>query len=229
MSKPTLVRKSFNAGELSPELWYRDDLAAHSKGCKHLENFTATPYGAVARRPPMKLLAAIDDTFYGVPVKYIPFKFSLTEVFHFVFTDGSGTAGVDPTTADLVIFDGECVFCTAQVKNLKRFDGKNRLAFVSLHDKFVTDRFPDLSHEQMMEQIYIIPNSKTGYTDRRYGGADAVRYLTRRLPKLWILAPLFHIPFTRTFQQWCYRQIAKRRYKIAGRHCEDDACKVHFD
>jgi predicted DCC family thiol-disulfide oxidoreductase YuxK len=91
--------------------------------------------------------------------------------------------------ADLVIFDGECVFCTAQVKNLKRFDGRNRLAFVSLHDKFVTDRFPDLSHEQMMEQIYIVPNSKTGYTDVRYGGADGVRYLTRRLPKLWIFAP----------------------------------------
>ena len=134
--------------------------------------------------------------------------------------------------ADLVIFDGECVFCTSQVKTLKRFDGKHRLAFVSLHDKFLTERFPDLSHQQMMEQIYIVPNSKTGYTEQRLGGADAVRYLTRRLPKLWILAPLFHIPFTRTFQHWCYRQIAKRRYKIAGKTgpgCDEHGtCDLHF-
>ena len=134
--------------------------------------------------------------------------------------------------ADLVIFDGDCVFCTAQVKNVKRFDGKNRLAFVSLHDKFVTEHFPDLGHEQMMEQMFIIPNSKTGYTEIRYGGAEGIRYLTRRLPKLWIFAPLFHIPFTQPFQQWCYRQIAKRRYKIAGKTgpaCDENGtCDLHF-
>ncbi len=134
--------------------------------------------------------------------------------------------------ADLVIFDGDCVFCTAQVKNLRRFDGRNRLAFISLHDKFVTENFPDLSHKQMMEQIYVVPNSKTGYTRHRYGGAAAIRYLTRRLPRLWIFAPLFHIPFTQPIQQWCYRQIAKRRYRIAGKtdsSCDEGGtCDLHF-
>ena len=105
MAKPILVRKSFNAGELSPELHYRDDLAAYVKGCKHLSNMTPTPYGAVTRRPPFELLAKIDTALFGVPVRYIPFKFSLTEVFHIVFTDGSGSESTDPTTADLIVFD----------------------------------------------------------------------------------------------------------------------------
>lgn len=105
MAKPILVRKSFNAGELSPELHYRDDLAAYVKGCKHLTNMIATPYGAVTRRPPMELLAKIDKVLYGIPIRYIPFKFSLTEVFHIIFTDGSGTESTDSTTADLIIFD----------------------------------------------------------------------------------------------------------------------------
>ena len=112
MAKTQLIRKSFNAGELSPELHYRDDLEAYVKGCKHLTNMTATPYGAVTRRSPFEVLTRIDAVLYGVPVRYIPFKFSLTEVFHIVFTDGSGTESTDPTTADLIIFDedGDQVF-----------------------------------------------------------------------------------------------------------------------
>ena len=105
MAKTQLIRKSFNAGELSPELHYRDDLAAYVKGCKHLTNMIPTPYGAVTRRPPFEVLSKIDHELYGVPVRYIPFKFSLTEVFHIVFTDGSGSQSTDPTTADLIIFD----------------------------------------------------------------------------------------------------------------------------
>jgi len=107
MAKTQLIRKSFNAGELSPELHYRDDLAAYVKGCKHLTNMVPTPYGAVTRRPPFEVLSGIDSDMYGIPIKYIPFKFSLDEVFHFVFTDGSGTAGVNPATADLIIFDSD--------------------------------------------------------------------------------------------------------------------------
>jgi predicted DCC family thiol-disulfide oxidoreductase YuxK len=124
------------------------------------------------------------------------------------------------------------VFCTSQVRNLKRFDGKNRLAFVSLHDSFVADQFPDLTYEQLMEQMYLVPYTESGYSDRRLGGMAAVRYLTRKLPKLWILAPILHIPFTHRIQQWAYQQIAKRRYKIAGKNddtCDEDGtCELHF-
>ncbi|MGI9496137.1 MAG: thiol-disulfide oxidoreductase DCC family protein [Mariniblastus sp.] len=134
--------------------------------------------------------------------------------------------------ADLVIYDGTCNFCSSQVRNLSRFDGKNRLAFVSLHDPFVTEQITDLTHQQLMEQIFLIPNRDGEYSDRRLGGAAAIKYLTLRLPKLWILAPLFHVPFTGSLQQWAYRQIAKRRYKIAGKKedpCDDQGtCDLHF-
>lgn len=132
--------------------------------------------------------------------------------------------------ADVVIYDGHCVFCTKQVANLKWLDGKNRLAFISLHDPFVAEHFPDLSHEQLMEQIYLIPRDENGYTSQRLGGAEAIRYLSRRLPKLWVFAPFFHIPLTMPIQQWVYQQIAKRRYRIAGNStCDKNGtCEVHF-
>ncbi len=129
------------------------------------------------------------------------------------------------TTADVVIYDGECNFCQGQVANLRRFDvGGRHLAFLSLHDPRVAERYPDLSHDELMEQMYVIDGK-----NRRHGGADAVRYLSRRLPLLWPIMPILHIPGTARLWRWMYRQVAKRRYKISGRSCDGDSCSVHFD
>ena len=126
--------------------------------------------------------------------------------------------------ADVVINDGHCNFCRAQVNNLRRLDvGSGRLAFISLHDPRVTDRYPDLTHQQMMDQMYVVDNN-----GRRHGGADAVRYLSRRLPLLWLAAPILHLPGTANLWRWLYRQVAKRRYKLAGKSCENDVCSVHM-
>ena len=72
----------------------------------------------------------------------------------------------DPDQApgtDVVIFDGHCQFCQAQVRRLARFDAWSKmlgrgakLSFISLHDPRVSERFPDLSHDQLMEQMYVI-------------------------------------------------------------------------
>lgn len=136
----------------------------------------------------------------------------------------------DLPNADVVIFDGECKFCIAQVKNLRRFDCcGGRLSFLSLHDPRVAERYSDLTHDQLMEQMYVIDADQ-----RRHGGADAVRYLSRRLPLLWVAMPILHLPGTARLWRWLYKQVAKRRYQIAGKmsggpSCDGDACSVHFD
>ena len=138
----------------------------------------------------------------------------------------------DPTDlpdADVVIYDGDCNFCLSQVRNLRRLDCcGGRLSFLSLHDPRVAERYPDLTHDQMMAQMYLIDGQ-----GRRHGGGDAVRYLSRRLPLLWIAAPILHLPGSAGIWRWMYNQIAKRRYKIAGKKkggpvCENDTCAVHF-
>lgn len=67
--------------------------------------------------------------------------------------------------ADVVIFDGNCNFCRGQVERLARWDRGGRLAFVSLHDPLVAQRYPDLTHDQLMEQMYLVDQS-----GQRYGG-----------------------------------------------------------
>jgi predicted DCC family thiol-disulfide oxidoreductase YuxK len=130
----------------------------------------------------------------------------------------------DLPEADLVIYDGNCAFCRGQVARLARWDGRQRLVFVSLHDRWVAERFPDLSREQLLQQMYVVTRD-----GRRYAGAEALRYLTRRLPRLWPLAPLLHIPFSLAFWDWIYRRIARRRYQLNRLGRCDDACERRPD
>ena len=126
--------------------------------------------------------------------------------------------------ADVVIYDGKCVFCRGQVERLYRWDGAGRLAFLSLHDRSVAERYPDLTHERLMREMVVVDR-----TGRRHGGADAVRYLSRRLPKLWWIAPVLHLPGTMWLWRWLYRTVARRRYRLRGQtvECDGGTCHLH--
>ncbi len=125
--------------------------------------------------------------------------------------------------ADIVIYDGHCRFCTTSVRRLHRLGG-GRLAFLSLHDAEVARRFPDLTHDQLMDEMYVV--DKHG---KARGGAAAFRYLTRRLPSLWALAPLLHIPLSLGLWKFFYRQVAKRRYLFGKTaDCDSGSCDIHF-
>jgi predicted DCC family thiol-disulfide oxidoreductase YuxK len=125
--------------------------------------------------------------------------------------------------ADVVIYDGNCRICTRQILRLPWWDCQGKLAYLSLHDPEVARRYPDLSHEMLMRDMYIV--------DRRGGrhrGAEAFRYLSRRLRRLWWLAPVLHIPFSMPVWQWMYRQVADRRYRWGKiEECGDGSCAVH--
>ncbi len=124
--------------------------------------------------------------------------------------------------ADVVIYDGKCPFCRAQVSRLAAWDGGGRLAFLSAHDPLVAERYADLSLDQLMAQMYVVDGH-----GRRHGGAAALRYLSRRLPRLWPMAPWLHIPFSLPFWQWIYRQVAARRYRLSGGPaCDNGTCQI---
>ncbi len=125
--------------------------------------------------------------------------------------------------SDIVIYDGNCRMCSAQVKKLTWWDCQQRLSYLSLHAPEVARRFPDLTHEMLMEQMYVVDHQ-----GGRHGGAAAIRYLSRRLRRLWWLAPVLHVPFSLPLWQWLYRQVAKRRYKFGKtEQCDGDTCSIH--
>lgn len=129
----------------------------------------------------------------------------------------------DRPQADVVIYDGQCAMCRAQVERLARWDGGQRLSFLSLHDPSVARQYPDLSHDRLMQEMVVVD----GHGERR-GGAEAVRYLSRRLPRLWPLAPLLHIPGSLPVWTVLYRLVARYRYLLGGKRvCDDASCTVH--
>ena len=122
----------------------------------------------------------------------------------------------------VVLYDGRCKFCIGQIGHLRRLDRAGFLEFTCLHAPEVSVRYPDLSYEQMMEQMWVVAPGGA-----KYGGADALRYLSRHLPLLWPLVPFLHFPFSRPIWVWLYRVVAERRYRIAGVECDEGTCSLH--
>ena len=124
--------------------------------------------------------------------------------------------------AAVVIWDGKCNFCRAQVERLRTFDDRSRLTYLSLHDPRVTERYPGLSYDQLMEQMWVVTPDH-----QRFGGADAVRFLSRYLPRLWWMAPAMHVPFAMPLWRYLYKALANRRYRLAGERCDGGTCDLH--
>ncbi|MBL8828010.1 MAG: DUF393 domain-containing protein [Planctomycetaceae bacterium] len=129
----------------------------------------------------------------------------------------------DRPTADVLLFDGHCRFCLAAVRRLRALDTRGQLAFLSLHEPEVAERYPDLTHEQLMTDMYLVDQS-----GRRHAGVEAYRHMSLHMPWLWPLAPILWLPFSLPLWKFLYRQVAKRRYLIFGKgqSCDNGACRI---
>lgn len=129
----------------------------------------------------------------------------------------------DRPQADILIYDGHCRICKAQIARLARWDSRGTLAYLSLHDAEVARRFPDLSYETLMQEMVLVDQQ-----GGRHHGIEAVRYLSRKLPRLWALVPVLHLPGSLPLWRWCYRLVAKWRYRLGGiDSCDDGSCSLH--
>jgi predicted DCC family thiol-disulfide oxidoreductase YuxK len=124
--------------------------------------------------------------------------------------------------AQIIVYDGRCRFCVAQMRILAKLDLSGSLAFLSLHDCLADLVLPDVSFEQRMKAIILIDQNC-----HRHTGADAFRHLSKLLPLLWPVAPLLHIPGSRPVWQWLYNRVAKVRYRFGRVQCDGGTCHLH--
>ncbi len=124
--------------------------------------------------------------------------------------------------ADVVIYDGDCGICTAQVARLPWWDCQNKLAYLSLHDPEVQRRWPDMSHDRLMQEMAVVDGR-----GRRHWGPEAIRYLTGRLRRLRWATPLTYFPGSMILWRPLYRWVARNRYRLSGTECPDGACSIH--
>lgn len=121
---------------------------------------------------------------------------------------------------DTVLYDGRCRFCRSQIAILRRLDPSGRLAFTSLHDETVARDFPEIPPDSLQREMYVVDRHGLAH-----GGAEAVRYLSRRLVLLWPLAVLLHVPGSMPLWRSLYSFVARRRMLIAG-SCDDGTCRL---
>lgn len=79
MGKASLIQTSFNAGELSPRLKGRVDLAKYKNGCETLENFIPQVHGPVQKRPGTRFVKEVKDS--TKKVRLIPFEFNTEQAY----------------------------------------------------------------------------------------------------------------------------------------------------
>ena len=86
MAKSSVPFTNFTAGELSPRLDGRTDLAKYFNGCKKLQNFLTFPQGGVTRRPGTEHIA-VGDGSGADELRLIPFEFNVEQTYVLEFSD----------------------------------------------------------------------------------------------------------------------------------------------
>lgn len=83
MSKITLAKTNFTAGEVSFDMLGRGDLAAYANGAMKLRNVFIAPVGGVSRRPGLRHVDAAQG-----PGRLVAFEFNTEQTYLLVFTAG---------------------------------------------------------------------------------------------------------------------------------------------
>lgn len=76
------LQASFTAGEISPNLAVRVDLAKYQTGCRTLENMLVHPHGGASKRTGFEYLFTLPD-----PARLMPFVFSSTQAYVLAWTE----------------------------------------------------------------------------------------------------------------------------------------------
>jgi predicted DCC family thiol-disulfide oxidoreductase YuxK len=125
----------------------------------------------------------------------------------------------------VVLYDGNCRFCTRSAKGLARRFGPSKVSAVSFQDDGVLDGYPGVSYDACMKKMHVIDPE-----GRVYAGAAAVARVVRTVPVLGLFAYLYHIPGVRQLAELAYSFVAKNRYKLFGKTDKCDpggTCHLH--
>jgi predicted DCC family thiol-disulfide oxidoreductase YuxK len=128
----------------------------------------------------------------------------------------------------VVLYDGQCKFCTASSKRLLALAQPGAVEALDFQQPGVLERFPGITYEACMKEMQLITPDGRVY----HGFEAAVRALaTRRI--LGMVAFVYYLPVVRQLCDLLYRFIAARRYRIMGRavaagECAGGTCALHL-
>ncbi len=116
----------------------------------------------------------------------------------------------------IILYDGECGFCTRSVKLGRRLDWFKVFEWHSRWEPGIQEKFPRVSFDDTLRQMVCVkPDSKV------LGGFYCVRHLWLHFPLLFLPALFLYIPGVSLIGVPFYKWIAKNRHRFGGReNCE---------
>jgi predicted DCC family thiol-disulfide oxidoreductase YuxK len=133
----------------------------------------------------------------------------------------------DPPGNYVVLYDGHCKFCQAQIKNLEKIASPNSLMFLSFQDEGTLESFPGVTYEACMEAMQLITPS-----GRVFQGAAAVAHALMTRSGIGLIGYGYYIPGLHAMCDLAYALVAANRYRLMGKQIAagecSEACAVHL-
>jgi len=125
---------------------------------------------------------------------------------------GAGPASPQAFARCVVVYDGQCPFCTRGMERIRRRDRRQCFTLLPSQTPDLLTRFPRLAEHDLSSGLRVIlPTGEVRV------GADAVFEISRRLPGWRWIAWLYRVPPVKTVARWCYRWTAVNRRRLGGR------------
>ena len=121
----------------------------------------------------------------------------------------------------IVLYDGECSFCTFQMRALTWLDWCNTVSFVPNADPQVAALAPRLTRTDLDEAIHCV--AKDG---KIYRGARCLRFIGMRMPLAVPGALVLWFPGVIYLAEICYRWISRNRQLISRVFGCKGACAI---
>ena len=117
----------------------------------------------------------------------------------------------------LMVFDGLCNFCSAQVQLILRVDKTGAIRFTSIQSSY---------GRHLAARFGLDPDDPSTFLffdrGRPLQASDAVIAMLRRLPRPWRWLTMLRV-VPRPLRDAAYRMVARNRYRLLGRR---EACMV---
>jgi predicted DCC family thiol-disulfide oxidoreductase YuxK len=118
----------------------------------------------------------------------------------------------------VLIFDGECGFCTRTANAVMRLNTKHRFGVLPWQTPGLLDQ-TGLTQQECMDAAWFVDEH-----GHKYRGAAAINATLSALGGVFAVAAwLYRIPGLKQIEDAVYRWVADHRYRLPG---ASDACKI---
>jgi predicted DCC family thiol-disulfide oxidoreductase YuxK len=120
-----------------------------------------------------------------------------------------------------VLYDGECSFCTFQMRVITWLDWFNTVTLLPISHPRAAEIAPNIRHEALLEAIHCV--TKDG---RIHRGARCIRFLSLRMPLAVPLALFLWIPGIIWIAERVYSWVSRNRYLLSRLFGCKEACAI---